>query len=92
MLLFTGELLEVQKGEYNSLVFKSEKYDMGLKIKVPCSQSIGISQECMIFLSNYEKHVGQNVAVPVTPLKTKKGGIFLLTEGDVVVGETKNKA
>ncbi len=89
MLLFTGELLDVQTGEYNSLVFKSKRYDMGLKQEVPCSESVGISDECLPFLQNYKKCIGDDVAVPVLAIKTKKGGIFLLTNGDVITKDKK---
>lgn len=84
MLLFMGELLDVQEGDYNTLVFKSTRYDRGLQKDVECSEQVGISDECKDFMSNYKKNIGDVVAVPISALKTKKGNIFLLAQGDVL--------
>lgn len=90
--MFLGELLEVQTGEYNSLVFHSKKYDMGLKKMVECSESIGIPEETMQFLSNYKKHVGEIVAVGVSAVVTKKGKIFKMVQTDVMTIDELNQA
>lgn len=84
MLLFVGELIDVQTGEYNSLVFKSERFDIGLGIKVPCSESVGVSKECLEFIPNFKKHINEQVVIGVNALKTKKGGIFYLATTDVL--------
>ncbi len=81
MLYFIGELLEVQTGEYNSLIFRSKQWDMGLKEFVPCSVSVGIADEVIQFLPTYKKLVGYVVKVPVLNIKTRKGGLFLLAQG-----------
>lgn len=84
MLLFVGELLDVQTGDYNTLVFKSKRFDVGLGVEVPCSEQVGISEECKEFIPNYKKNIGEFVAVPIRALKTKKGGIFLLAQSDLL--------
>lgn len=90
-LVFLGKLLDVRTGDYNSLVFESERYDFGLQKIVPVSETVGISNECMHFLPNYKKHIGDDILVPVNALKTKKGGIFLLTQGDAVKQDVSNE-
>lgn len=84
MLVFVGDLLEVQTGEYNSLVFRSTKYDIGLKENVPCSVSVGISEETQEFIGNYRKHIGEKIAVGVVALVTKKSSVFYLSQTDVL--------
>lgn len=84
MLLFVGELLDVQEGDYKTLVFKSTKFDRGLQESVPCSESVGISDECAAFIPNYKKHIGEMISVPIAAIKTKRGGIFLLSQGDLI--------
>lgn len=84
MLLFMGELLDVQEGDYKTLIFKSTRYDRGLSKEVECSEQVGISEECQDFIPNYKKNIGEVVAIPINALKTKKGGIFLLATGDVL--------
>lgn len=85
MLIFMAELVDVQQGDFDSLVFKSKRYDSRLGENVTYAESVGISQECKQFIPNYKKHIGQVVSVGVNALKTKKGGIFLLATTDVIV-------
>jgi hypothetical protein len=84
MLMFFGELLSVETGEYNSLVFRSTRYDVGLKEYVPCSVSVGISDECKQYLANYRSNIGNKVAVGVDALITKKSKVFCLTQTDIL--------
>lgn len=84
MLLFVAELVDVQTGEYNSLIFRSSKYDFGLKKRVECSQSIGITEETMIFLPNYKKHIGETIAVGVNAVVTKKVSVFYMCQTDIL--------
>ena len=88
MLLFIAELVDVQTGEYNSLVFKSKRFDYGLKKYVECSQSVGITDETMPFLANYKKHIGKTIAVGVNAIKTKKGTLYYMCQTDVLQPET----
>lgn len=84
MLLFAGELVDVQTGEYNTLVFASTKYDAGLKKQVECSVSIGITDETLQFLSNYKANIGEKIAVGVNPIITKKGKIYYMLLTDIL--------
>lgn len=85
MLIFNGLLLDVETGgEYNSLIFKSKKYDSRLKQNVEYAETVGISKECLEFVPHYKKYIGEVLAVGVSALKTKKGGLFLLATTDVL--------
>lgn len=85
MYLFTAELIDVQNGEFNSLVFKSKKFDYGLNEEVPCSVSIGISKDCEIYIPNYKKHIGERVLIGVEPRITKnKSSIFSFVKTDIL--------
>lgn len=84
MLMFLSELIDVQTGEFNSLIFKSKKYDMGLKKMVECSQSVAIPQECIQFLASYRSKIGEVVAVGVSSIITKKGKIFYMSQTDIL--------
>lgn len=84
MLLFVGELVQVQTGDYKTLVFRSTRYDMGLKERVPCSVNVAVSDECIHYLDNYTKHIGDTIAIGVNALVTQKGRIFYLTDTDIL--------
>lgn len=84
MLVFLGELVDVQTGEYNSLIFRSQRYDFGLKKQVECSESVGVTEETMQFLANYKKHIGQTIAVGVNAIVTKKQKVFLMCQTDIL--------
>lgn len=85
MLLFIGELLSVETGDYKSLVFRSTRYDIGLKENVPCSISIAISDETEQFIDNYKQYVGEKIVVGVSAILTKKKDkVFYLTQTDVL--------
>lgn len=84
MLLFAGELVDVQTGEYNTLVFASTKWDAGLKKQVECSVSVGITDETMPFLANYKSKIGEKIFVGVNPIITKKGKIYYMLLTDVL--------
>lgn len=88
MLLFNATLVDVQDGDYKSLVFEAKKYDNRLKKNVVYAESVGISKECEQFIGNYKRHIGEMVLVGVSALVTKKGGIFLLSTTDVIDIET----
>lgn len=85
MLVFNSVLVDVQtSSEFNSLIFSAKRYDSRLKKTVEYAESVGISKECLDFIPNYRKYIGEVLAVGVTALQTKKGGIFLLTTTDVL--------
>lgn len=84
MLIFSGNLVDVQTGDYNSLIFESERYDSRLKKNVTYAEMVGVAKECLEFMPNYRKYIGQSIFVGVSALKTKKGGIFLLCNTDVL--------
>lgn len=84
MKFFSGKLLNVENGNYKSLIFQSKKFDVGLKRYVDCSESIGISEECLCFINNYENFIGENIIVGINVLPTKKGGIFTIATTDVL--------
>ena len=84
MLMMMGELIDVQTGDFNSLVFKSSKFDFGLGQEVPSSESVAIFDETKQFVANYKSHIGERVALPVRVLKTKKGGILLVANSDIL--------
>lgn len=84
MLMFVGTLLKVELGEFNSLVFASNRYDFGLGMEVPCSQNITMFEDTVQFAANYKSMIGEKVALPIRALKTKKGSIMLVAAGDVL--------
>lgn len=87
MLIFTSELVDVQDGEYKSLIFKAKRYDSRLKETITYAESVGISKECEQFIPNYRKHINETLSVGVSALVTKKGGVFLLATTDALVAE-----
>lgn len=87
MLIFTSNLVDVQDGEYKSLIFEAKKWDSRLKKNVVYAESVGISKECEGFIPNYRKHIGETLSVGVSALVTKKGGVFLLATTDALVAE-----
>lgn len=85
MYLYMGELIDVQDGEFKSLIFKTTKYDYGLKTEVPTSYSIGIPNDFVTNIPNYKKHIGEMILVGVRPQMTKsKKSIFTWVQTDVL--------
>lgn len=82
-LRYEGKLIDVETGDYNSLVFESSKFDYRLQREVPISETVGISKEDLPNLPAFKKFIGEMISVPVNAIKTKKGGIFLLSNGEV---------
>lgn len=72
MKLFSGKLLSVETGEYNSLVFATKKFDIGLGKFVDCSESVGISKECLHHVNSYKQHIGEVILVGINVFKTQK--------------------
>lgn len=89
MLLFVGDLIDVKTGDYNSLVFRSEKYDFGLGEVVPCSQSIGITEETMKFLDSYKKSIGQKITIAVNAIVTKNKTVYFMSQSDILAVDKK---
>lgn len=85
MYLFSGELIDVQDGEFRSLIFKSQRWDRGLNMNVPTSVSLGIGNEMAVNIPNYKKHIGEKILIGVEPRITKdKRGIFSWVQTDVL--------
>jgi hypothetical protein len=81
-----GELLKAeQKGDFCSLTFRAEKYDQRLEEMVTFGEGIIVTDECKQFLPNYQKHVGEMVAISVRPIIGKnKRDIYYLTLTDIL--------
>lgn len=84
MKFFSGKLLNVENGNYKSLIFQSKKFDVGLKRYVDCSESFGISQECLSFIDNYESCIGENIIVGINILPKQTKGFFIIVTTDVL--------
>lgn len=85
MYLFTAELIDVQDGEFRSLIFKSQKWDRYLNQNVPMSMSVGIGNDLAVNIPNYKKHIGEKILIGVEPRITKdKKGIFAWATTDVL--------
>lgn len=85
MLIYVGELLEVEsKDDFNSLVFRAERYDYRLKETVPYGEGIIVTDECKEFMNNYRKHIGETISIVVRPVIGKnKRDIYYLTQTDI---------
>lgn len=84
MLIFNALLVDVQDGDYKSLIFEAKRYDNRLKKQVIYAESVGISKECEDFIPNYKRHIGEVCMVGVSSLVTKKGSVFLLASTDII--------
>lgn len=86
MLVYVGELLKVEsKDGFDSLTFRSERYDFKLGEVVPFGEGIIITDECKHFMSNYSKHIGETVSISVRPIIGKnKRDIYYLTLTDIL--------
>lgn len=84
MLIFNALLVDVQDGEYKSLIFEATRFDSRLNKKVIYAESVGISKDCEKFISSYLSHVGEVVQIGVSALVTKKNSIFLLAVTDII--------
>lgn len=91
MLIYMGELLSAETvvnddgKAFTSLVFRSERYDFKLQENVPFGEGVIVTDECVHFLNNYKKHVGEMVSISVRPIIGKnKRDIYYLTLSDVL--------
>lgn len=82
MLAYTGKLINVQTGDFNSLVFAGTKWDVGLQKEVEASVNIAISKDHLYLVDEYRKSMGNPVSIPVRAGVTKKGGIWYATAGN----------
>lgn len=91
MLIYMGELLSAEAvvndagKSFTSLTFRSERYDFKLGENVPFGEGIIVTDECLHFLPNYQKHVGEMVSISVRPIIGKnKRDIYYLTLSNVL--------
>ena len=79
MLAYTGKLINVQTGDFNSLIFAGTKWDVGLQKEVEASVNIAIRKDHLYLVDEYRKSMGNPVSIPVRAGVTKKGGIWYAT-------------
>lgn len=86
-----GELLSAETvvnddgKAFTSLVFRSERYDFKLKENVAFGEGIIVTDECLLYLPNYKKQVGEMVSIGVRPIIGKnKRDIYYLTLTDIL--------
>lgn len=86
MLVYIGELLKAEsKDGFDSLTFRSERYDYKLGEVVPFGEGIIVTDECKEFMPNYQNHVGEMVQISVRPIIGKnKRDIYYLTLTDIL--------
>ena len=84
MLMFSGRLVDVQVGDYNSLIFRAEKYDFRLKERVVYGESISIPNELLDVIPNFKKHIGENVLIGIRAILTKDKKMFFMADSDVI--------
>ena len=82
MDLFKAKLIDVKTGDFNNLVFESQKWDVGLQKNVECSVQVMISKEHEFLASQYNQLIGDVITLPVTLLITKKNSIMRITGSD----------
>lgn len=91
MLIYMGELLSAEAvandaGKlFTSLVFRSERFDFKLQENVPFGEGVIVTDECLTYLPNYKKQVGETVSIGVRPIIGKnKRDIYYLTLTDIL--------
>lgn len=85
MYLYTAELINVQEGDFRSLVFRTQKWDRNLNQNVPASASIGIGNDMVPYIPNYKKHIGEKILIGVEPRVTKdKRNVFSWVTTDIL--------
>ena len=72
MLTYTGQLLDVQTGDFPKLVFEGTRWDFGLQREVPASFQIAIS---------YQEAKGKMISIEVKEGLTKTKQIWFRTHG-----------
>lgn len=82
LISITGKLINVQTGDFNSLVFQGTKWDAGLQKEVEASQSVMIAKDHMYLVEEYTKSKGLTISIPVRVGVTKKGGLWFSTSGN----------
>lgn len=82
LVSITAKLINVQTGDFNSLVFQGTKWDSGLQKEVEASQSVMIAKDHMYLVEEYQKAKGLTISIPVRVGVTKKGGLWYSTSGN----------
>ncbi|MDA4853418.1 hypothetical protein PGK05_04495 [Acinetobacter baumannii] len=81
MLSITAQLLDVQTGDFCSLVFKGTKWDFGLQQEVPASVRVAVSKDHLYLVPSYQEAKGKMVSVEVKEGLTKSKQIWFRTSG-----------
>lgn len=81
MISKTGQLLDVQIGDFNKLVFEGTKWDFGLQREVPASFQVAISKDHQYLIPSYQQAKGKVISIEINAALTKSKQIWWRTHG-----------
>lgn len=81
MLTYTGQLLDVQTGDFPKLVFEGTRWDFGLQREVPASFQIAIFKDHIYLVPSYQEAKGKMISIEVKEGLTKTKQIWFRTHG-----------
>lgn len=82
MISKIGQLLDVQTGDYNKLIFEGTKWDYGLSREVPASFQVAISQDHTYMIPTYIEAKGKTISIEIKEGLTKSKQIWWRTGGN----------
>lgn len=94
MISKTGQLLDVQTGDFNKLVFEGTKWDFGLQREVPTSFQVMISKDHQYLIPSYIEAKGKVISIEIKEGLTKTKQLWWRTSGSgqlVIQDEKKNE-